>query len=156
MELNSNSGADIRKDIRVTFYVRGLRPVLVKINKNTDSLDNLKQIVGNRLGVQDFNKYWFYLDNGARVDWVSLIEQNDKILMEYSTNDLQQTIDEEKSNFDNPYQKPVDYYPPFDDQNGVRIYRGYPFHPVPPLFYPKFSQIGENKNQFNGSPKYEI
>lgn len=154
-------GKDKNNFIRATFFVRGMRPILMKINKAQDNLNAIKTKIARKLSLPNPEKFSFYLENGARIDDIYLIEHNDNILMDYyAVNNKNQVTSSERDYecLPNTYMQPLEHTTPFGYQNGKRIYTGYHFHPIPPLFIPKYlktNQVNPKEKSVNIKEKIE-
>jgi hypothetical protein len=96
--------------IRATFYVRGLRPILMMIDRLEDTISTIKERIADQLNITNTDAHCLYLENGARVDNVGLIEHNDQIMMEdYSKFGWDKT----SRNYSSNHGDPLDYYSPF-------------------------------------------
>ena len=99
-------------------------------------------------------KYSWYIENGARLESVKLIDHNDNILMEDSSNSNDPL---RLGGYKVPsyYNRPLEYYSPYINLSSERIYSGYPFHPIPPMFTPIYLAKSEQSIDNDLSMKWD-
>ncbi|CAI2365313.1 unnamed protein product [Moneuplotes crassus] len=135
---------DMGHIIRINFYVRGLRPVILHVDKRSDTLDSLKRKISEKLNLQwsldkILDNFSFYLETGAKVEDIGLLENNDHVLMDDCSDKMKNQSckrEDELERLPPIYMKPKEYYSGFGYNQGNRVYAGYPFHPIPVLFIP--------------------
>jgi len=68
--------------IRVTFYVRNCRPILLLIDKTVDNIEAVLSQLWQKLGLDSLPDHRLYLQTGAAIEDLSLLMHNDRVLVQ--------------------------------------------------------------------------